>query len=131
MSSSMIFTVGTALRRAQDHGLPVAVLVEGHWLDGQVGGLDGDGLVLVADTGEQAIVRLGAISVVRLRAALPEDRPTRHADHEPSDTVYEAGPVVTAEAFVDEDLRTPVVIGQRRQDQAVEAQRQMLALLAE
>ena len=48
MSTSTIYTVGTALRRAQDNGLPVTVLVEGHWLDGQVAGLDGDGLVLVS-----------------------------------------------------------------------------------
>lgn len=125
MSTSTIFTVGTALRRAQDSGFPVTVLVEGHWLDGQVGGLDGDGVVLVGDVGDQVIIRLGSVSVVRVHGALSAPEPPRP---DPS-TVYEAGPV-TVEAEVPDDL--PLVIEPRREHAgAVEAQRQLLAALAD
>lgn len=66
MSSSTIYTVGTALRRAHENGLTVSVLVEGHWLDGQIGGLDGDGLLLAADDDSHAVVRLSSITAVKV-----------------------------------------------------------------
>lgn len=91
MSSSTIYTVGTALRRAQDNALSVSVLVEGHWLDGQVGGLDGEGLLLAGDDGSHAVVRLGSVCAVRVTgAAEPTGRPmprtqepVRHEADEP------------------------------------------------
>lgn len=63
--SSTIFTVGTALRRAEDNGLPVEVLVHGHWLRGNVAGLDEHGVVLSTHS-EHAVVRLESVSAVRV-----------------------------------------------------------------
>ena len=64
-SSTTIFTVGTALRRAENNHLPVEVLVQGHWLRGTVAGVDGQGLVLSTHS-EHAVVRLDSISAVRV-----------------------------------------------------------------
>ena len=44
--TQLLFTIGTALRRAETNHLPVEVLVQGHWLSGNVAGVDGHGLVL-------------------------------------------------------------------------------------
>jgi hypothetical protein len=63
--SSTMFTVGTALRRAEDNHLPVEVLVHGQWLSGNVAGLDGEGVVLSTHT-EHSVVRLESISAVRI-----------------------------------------------------------------
>lgn len=65
MISSTIFTVGTALRRAETNHLPVEVLVQGHWLRGTVAGLDGQGVILSTHS-EHAVVRLESISAVRI-----------------------------------------------------------------
>ncbi len=48
-SDSVLYTVGTALNRAQSNGTPVQVLVEGQWLSGQVAAVDGHGVVLTSD----------------------------------------------------------------------------------
>ena len=85
MSSSQIFTIGTALRRAEDNGIPVEVLVQGQWLSGSVAGLDGDGLVLLTPEQIQCVVRNADISVVRLMARLPQDE----APVQPHATPYE------------------------------------------
>lgn len=71
MHSSTIFTIGTALRRAGDSDMPVEVLVEGNWLRGTVAGVDGHGLVLTTIT-EHCVVRLEAVSAVRIPEAVPE-----------------------------------------------------------
>ena len=57
MQGSTIFTIGTALRRAESTNMPVEVLVQGHWLSGLVAGVDGHGLVLSTHT-EHSVVRL-------------------------------------------------------------------------
>ena len=57
MHDSTLFTIGTALRRAESNHLPVEVLVQGHWLRGTVAGLDGHGLVL-STYSEHSVVRL-------------------------------------------------------------------------
>ena len=75
MHSSTIFTIGTALRRAADADMPVEVLVEGHWLRGAVAGVDGHGLVLTTHA-EHAVLRLEAISAVRIPEALGTPAPT-------------------------------------------------------
>jgi hypothetical protein len=66
-----IFTVGTALRRAENNNLPVEVLVQGHWLRGTVAGIDGQGLILSTHA-EHAVVRLESISVVRVPESMGE-----------------------------------------------------------
>ena len=63
--SSTMFTVGTALRRAEDNHLPVEVLVHGQWLRGNVAGLDGEGVVLSTHS-EHSSVRLESVSAVRI-----------------------------------------------------------------
>jgi hypothetical protein len=63
--SSTIFTIGTALRRAEDNDLPVEVLLHGQWLRGTVAGLDEYGLILSTHA-EHSIIRLEAISAVRI-----------------------------------------------------------------
>lgn len=65
MHGSTLFTVGTALRRAEDNHLPVEVLVHGQWLSGNVAGLDGQGVILSTHS-EHSVVRLESISAVRI-----------------------------------------------------------------
>jgi hypothetical protein len=65
MHGSTLFTIGTALRRAEDNHLPVEVLVHGQWLRGNVAGLDGQGVILSTHV-EHAVIRLESISAVRI-----------------------------------------------------------------
>ncbi len=65
MHNTTLFTIGTALRRAEQNNLPVEVLVQGHWLRGTVAGLDGHGLVLSTHS-EHSVVRLESIIAVRI-----------------------------------------------------------------
>lgn len=71
MSSSIIYTVGTALNRAKDNGVPVQVLVEGQWLTGDVVAVDGHGLVLQSDALEHAVVRIESVAAVRVFSEVP------------------------------------------------------------
>jgi hypothetical protein len=64
--SSTMLSVGTLLRRAEDTGARVSILVQGTWLEGRV--IGGDGLGAVLDDGEgQALVRLDSVTAVRFR----------------------------------------------------------------
>jgi len=65
MHDSTVFTIGTALRRADANHLPVEVLVQSHWLSGTVAGVDGHGLVLSTHS-EHVVVRLESITAVRI-----------------------------------------------------------------
>lgn len=71
MHSSTIFTIGTALRRAETNSLPVEVLVDGHWLSGTVAGVDGHGVILTTHS-EHSVVRLESISAVRIPETVPD-----------------------------------------------------------
>jgi hypothetical protein len=93
MHSSTIFTVGTALRRAESNNLPVEVLVHGHWLRGTVAGVDGQGVILSTHS-EHAVVRLESISAVRIPETMA-DAPVA----EPFDQLHE---IAVAEARVDD-----------------------------
>ena len=93
MSSSQIFTIGTALRRAEDNSVPVEVLVEGQWLRGNIAGLDGDGLVLVTPERTQCVVRNAHISVVRILSDLSFDDFEDETPGEPQAAAYESGSV--------------------------------------
>lgn len=66
MTNSTLYTVGTVLNHAHDHGLEVEVLVEGQWLSGVVAGVDGFGVVLAADADQHAVVRIEAVSAVKI-----------------------------------------------------------------
>jgi len=71
MSGSLLFTIGTALSRAHQDGLTVHVLVEGEWIGGQVAWQDGQGVLIVTETDEHAVVRLSSISAIKVLAASP------------------------------------------------------------
>jgi hypothetical protein len=92
MSNSTVFTIGSALRQAENDGVPVKLMVDGEWFDGEVAGLDGDGVLLESPDGE-VVVRLTSISVVRLLRMAQEEQ---------------AAPVAPAPASVAAPAPTPV-----------------------
>lgn len=69
--SSMVYTIGTALSRARDSEVPVAVLVESHWLTGHVVAIDAHGVVLESEGEEHCVVRLESVSAVRVMTPAP------------------------------------------------------------
>jgi hypothetical protein len=71
MSSSMLYTMGMAISRAQDLGFDVAVLVEGQWIQGTIAAQDGVGLVLEHDMAEHSVVRMESIAAVRIMSESP------------------------------------------------------------
>lgn len=70
-SDSMIYTIGTALNRARDNGVPVEVLVEGMWVGGQVLAVDGFGVVLQSDDDQHSVIRVESIAAVTILSAAP------------------------------------------------------------
>ena len=64
------------------------MLVETHWLQGQVAALDGHGVLLdLEDEGEHSVVRLERISAVRVQGRIPStpsSEPEAPADHLPA-----------------------------------------------
>ena len=85
MSSSILYTIGTALSRAQENDVPVQVLVEGQWLSGRVAAVDGHGLVLHSDDLEHSVVRVERVSAVRVFAEAPHRAPITRGDSVPVD----------------------------------------------
>lgn len=71
MSSSM-FSVGTLLRRAEDTGAEVKVLVQSSWLTGRVLGCDGMGAILDDGAGSQSLVKLDQVAAVTFSGAQME-----------------------------------------------------------
>lgn len=63
--SSTVMTIGTALRRAQDAGWSVEVLVGGQWLAGTVLDIDSHGVMLQSDR-DLAVVSVTSVEVVRI-----------------------------------------------------------------
>jgi sRNA-binding regulator protein Hfq len=77
-SDSTIYTIGTALNRARDNAVPVHILVEGQWLSGHVVAVDGFGVVLADEHGderEHAVVRMESVSAVRILSPAPGRTP--------------------------------------------------------
>jgi len=70
VNSSTLYTIGTVLNHACDHTLEVDVLVEGQWLSGVVAAVDGFGVVLAAHGDQHAVIRMEAISAVKIAQAL-------------------------------------------------------------
>lgn len=90
--SSTMLSVGTLLRRAEDTGARVSILVQGTWLDGRVIGCDGLGAVL--DDGEgQALVRLDSVTAVRFQRSQVENGSDARAHGGGATGPIEAGPV--------------------------------------
>lgn len=73
MESSVIYSMGTALSRAKEQGLPVAVLVASDWLRGRVLVVDSYGLVLETDSFEHCVVRLEAVNAVRVDSIVHDE----------------------------------------------------------
>ena len=74
--TSTLYTIGTALSRAQDAEVPVDLLVTGQWVHGHVSALDGHGVVLRGERDELSIIRMGSIDAVKVtQAATFEGRP--------------------------------------------------------
>ena|SRR5829696_4728100 len=74
--TSTLYTIGTALSRAQDAEVAVDLLVTGQWVQGRVSALDGHGVVLHGEDDELSIIRMQSIDAVRVRqAAVFEGRP--------------------------------------------------------
>jgi hypothetical protein len=69
MRTSTIYTIGTALTRAQGTGVGVDVLVTGQWLRGHVTAVDGHGIVLHGDDDVLSVLRMDSISAVQVRQA--------------------------------------------------------------
>ena len=69
MRTSTIYTIGTALTRAQGSDVSVDVLVNGSWLHGRVSAVDGHGLVLHGDDDVLSVLRMDSISAVQVRQA--------------------------------------------------------------
>ena len=81
MSSSVLYTIGTALNRARDNDIPVQVLVGGLWMTGHVVIVDGHGVVLRSDAMEHAVVRMDAVSAVRVFTPAPDRTPIAAGAH--------------------------------------------------
>jgi len=85
-SDSMVYTMGTALHRAQQLHMRVQILVQGHWLSGRVIDLDGQGLVLEREDTDHVIVRLEIVAAVRVNGSAPgEEDGTPMPSHVPED----------------------------------------------
>jgi hypothetical protein len=69
--SSMLYTMGTALDRAADSGVPVSILVDGAWVEGQVAAVDSMGVVLENHEGNHAVVRVDRIAAVKVHTESP------------------------------------------------------------
>ncbi|HSE72643.1 MAG TPA: hypothetical protein VLA97_17880 [Nocardioidaceae bacterium] len=72
---STLYTIGTALNRARDNGIPVEILVGGQWISGQVVAVDGFGVVMNSHEREHSVIRVEAISAVRIMTAAPMRAP--------------------------------------------------------
>ena len=89
--STMLLTVGQALEHARDGGTPVRLCIGGEWISGRVLHSDGQGLALAAENGDTCVIRLDAVSCVRLPADDSAHRvPSQsrnalgEADHQPA-----------------------------------------------
>lgn len=80
---STLYTIGTALSRAMEHGVVVQVLVGGQWVEGFVSDVDGHGVVLTGSGEDHHVIRVEAIMAVRIHAGDPleEPEPPAYAQH--------------------------------------------------
>lgn len=96
--TSTVYTIGTALRRAQDAKISVDLLVSGQWMVGRVSAMDGHGVVLHNEDGQLSVIRMSGIDAVRVRNAADFEGREVEAHHdEPSDE-QEAHPMPAAPA---------------------------------
>jgi hypothetical protein len=79
-TSSMLYTMGMALDRAQENGFAVRVLVDGSWLEGHIAAYDGTGLVLECTDGGHSVVKSDRIAAVTVLAQSPYRAPIESAE---------------------------------------------------
>lgn len=97
--SSTMFSVGTLLRRAEDTGTEVRLLVQSSWLTGRVLGCDGLGAILDDGEGNQSLVRLEQVAVVTFSSAGMQGEDFAEAQSSPRQHggggtgPFEAGPI--------------------------------------
>ena len=65
----MSYTIGTALTEARDNQDRAELLVEGHWLHGQVTAVDGFGVVIEREDGSHSVIRIESIAAVEMPAS--------------------------------------------------------------
>ena len=68
---STVYTIGTALGRAREHGVEVRLLVSGQWIEGAVSEIDGHGVILIGPDSSHHVVRLTDVSAVTVSAHRP------------------------------------------------------------
>ena len=111
--SSTILTVGTALRHAQDGSARVHVLLGGTWMTGSVIGVDGEGAVLESENGDTTVVRMQAITAVRVENLGAEKRRPQ-----PASEWRDEGPDLSGERIYDpEEFLTRDLAEYRREPQ--------------
>lgn len=88
MRTSTIYTIGTALARAQGTDVDVEVLVNGQWLRGHVTAVDGHGLVLHGDDDVLSVLRMDAISAVQVRQSAAFEALEERDAHQQDATVH-------------------------------------------
>ena len=79
-TTSMLYTMGMALGRAQENGYSVRVLVDGSWLEGSIAAYDGTGLVLESPSGQHSVVKSERIAAVTVSAESPYRAPIEASD---------------------------------------------------
>lgn len=81
---STLFTVGTLLRRAEDQGTYVRVLIQGAWVEGVPVGSDSMGVILDSPQG-QSLVRTELVAAVQFDRQSMEEPAVREPEEQ---TVY-------------------------------------------
>ena len=79
-TTSMLYTMGMALSRAQENEFPVRVLVDGSWLEGHIAAYDGTGLVLESPSGQHSVVRVERVAAVTVSAESPYRAPIESSE---------------------------------------------------
>lgn len=64
--ATTLWTIGTALRRAEELEARVDLLISGHWISGTIVAVDGHGTLIRSDTQDHSVIRLDHISAVRI-----------------------------------------------------------------
>ncbi len=73
--TTMLLTVGHALERAKDEGMPVRLNVGGEWITGRVINNDGHGVAVLEANGDMCVFRPDAICGVRIPFRSTDARP--------------------------------------------------------
>lgn len=78
--STMMLTVGQALDRARNEETVIRIQCAGEWITGRVVNTDSQAAVIADENGEVCVVRMDAISCVRLPAQDRTQVPSQPTD---------------------------------------------------